>query len=49
MYLLRLYVFNLNNARYSTRPYNESRRFHYHLITVNALIEYAIGSDESLI
>jgi hypothetical protein len=26
--LLRLYVFNLNSARYSTRPYNEGWRFH---------------------
>ena len=38
---LRLYVFKLNNARYSTRPYNEGRRFRCHLITVNAGIEYA--------
>ncbi len=28
MCLLRLCVFDLNNARYSTRPYNEGRRFH---------------------
>jgi hypothetical protein len=28
MCLLRLCVFELNNACYSTRPYNEGRRFH---------------------
>jgi hypothetical protein len=47
--LLRLYVFNLNNALYSTRPYKEGRRFQCQLIAVNARIEYAIVPGESLI
>ena len=47
--LLRLYVFNLNNALYSTRPYNEGRRFQCQLIAFNARIEYAIVPGESLI
>jgi bifunctional non-homologous end joining protein LigD len=47
--LLRLYVFDLNNARYSARPYNEGRRFQSQLIAVNARIEYAIVPSESLI
>jgi len=47
--LLRLYVFNLNNALYSTRPHNEGRRFQCQLIAVNARIEYAIVPGESLI
>ena len=47
--LLRLHIFNLNNALYSTRPYNEGRRFQCQLIAVNARIEYAIVPGESLI
>jgi hypothetical protein len=49
MCLLHLYVFKLNNARHSTRPYNEGRRLQCHLLTVNARIEDAIGPGESLI
>ena len=47
--LFRPCVFKLNNARHSTRPYNEGWRFHGHLIAVNARIKYAIGPGESLI
>ena len=46
--LVRPYIFNLNNAHHSARPHYEGRRFHSHLVTINARIEYTIGPDDRL-